>query len=245
MRKGIKNILKILNAADDVDVNEGRIAYFRYREMCVSIQQLFPEYTLEQVVAVLAATSPNNDYVGNLRTTVTILDAHRHGRTYCNASSYGACRRRAFSYLDGVSFLGTVKGEKIRAFYHNILNPIDPFNVTIDGHAVNIWRGMREPLKGLKAFKYKQVAEDYRAVARSVGLLPSQLQAITWFAWKRINKIFYNPPQLHLFEDRSGNFWRTLIHLEEIYKYEQREVKINQPSAPEIDARQLSFTELQ
>jgi hypothetical protein len=210
MNKNFKNILKILDQADAVDINEGRVAYFRYLEVCRQIADRYG-YDLPLVVAVVAATSPNCDYRGNLRSALTIIDAHKNGIPFerITVSSYRQCGERAYSYLDGVDFLGTVKGPKIRAFYTNIMYPLDPHPVTIDGHAINIWRGKRIRLNQIKTFKYEAVAEDYREAARRVRLLPNQLQAITWFTWKRINKIIYNP-QPNFFTHKPDDFWQTL-----------------------------------
>jgi hypothetical protein len=214
------NIRRTLNRASAVDINEGRVAYFRYRELMVAFSEKY-SLPLERVVGAFAALSPNISYYGNLRSLVSVLEAFTKGldRNKITVSSYRACKERAFTYLEGVSFLDTVKGKKTRAFYQNILYPLDPAPVTIDGHAVNIWKNQVKNLKHIGKWKYETVAADYRAIAKQEGILPHQLQAITWFTWKRINNIYYSPPQLHLWQDREGDLWRTLWDVEDIKPY--------------------------
>lgn len=219
---GRENILKVLDRADEVDREEGKVAYPRYNEVLGEIAGLYG-YPLPAVIACFAALSPNNDYVGNLRSAVSVLVGHRAGVPVqeIKVSTYNHCRDRAYTYLSGVSFLDTVVGKKIRSFYLNILDPLDPEPVTIDGHAINIWRGERLPLKTVAhgTTRYEIVATDFRAVAQEAGLLPNQLQAITWFTWKRVHRIIYGGRQLELFTDRSGDFWRTLRRPEDIKPY--------------------------
>lgn len=228
MATGRDNLLAVLNRADSVDIAEGLVAYYRYREVMVSLGEYYG-YSVETVTAVFAATSPNNDYVKNLRSTATLLAGHRAGLGIesLTVSTYGHCGRRAWRYLTGeADFLGTVKGKKIRAFYQNILNPLDPEPVTIDGHAVNAWRGKAVALKKVASgkFDYEEVAQDYRLVARKRGMLPHQLQAIIWFAWKRINRILYNG-QLGFFH--KGDAWKTLIRPEEIKVFGEKKKEMH------------------
>lgn len=169
----LKNITLCLNLASPVEIDEGRLAYFRYRELMERFSRKY-SLPLEYVIAAFAALSPNNSYIGNLRSLVSVLECFTNGtnRDLVRVSSYRACAQRAFNYLEGVSFLDTVGGKKTRAFYQNILYPLDAHPVTIDGHAVNIWKGKRNNLKNLGKWNYDCIAADYRKVAKRTGLLP-------------------------------------------------------------------------
>lgn len=224
MTPGVENLMRVLEQADSIDLAEGRLAYSRYNEVCRRIAERY-DYELEKTIAVFAALSPNNDYRGNIRSTLSVIEGHKTGKSLgrIKISTYNHCRDRAFSYLEGVDFLGTVKGEKIRSFYLNILNPLNPSPVTIDGHAVNAWRGERVNLKTVvreRGFKYDEVADDFRTVAQIALMLPNQLQATIWFTWKRIHRIIYKPRQLHLFRDVSEDFWQTLTTFEDVCAYQ-------------------------
>lgn len=225
MKRGnVKNIMRVMNAADVNDINEGRLSYFRYNEVLTNLADYYG-VPFDKTVAVFAALSPNSDYQGNLRSAASVLKGFIEGVDVelIRVTSYNHCRDRAFSYLGGVDFLATVTGKKIRSFYRNILNPMDPDPVTIDGHAVNIWRGRRAGnLRQVASghFNYETVTVDYRTVAARVGLLPNQVQAITWFTWKRIHNIFYPGGQLEFFADRSADLWRTIQDPADIVPYE-------------------------
>lgn len=205
------NILRVYAQVDRIDREEGLIAYWRYRE---SLQYYATHYQLplSAVVGAFCALSPNNDYMGNLRSLVTILEGRRQGRhvTACTVSTYKACRGRAWNFLNGTDFLEVTKGPKTRNFYMNIFNPDDPEPVTIDGHMACIYIGKRMTMKEVvrARFKYNVVAECFRETAREVDLLPNQLQAMLWFTWKRINNVIYSA-QLDAFA--GDNQWGTRI----------------------------------
>lgn len=208
-----KNIKNVLDRSETTEIDEGRIAFFRYKEVCQNIADFY-DVDFNTCVAVFVALSPNSSYHLNLRSLVSVLDGYKSGRELesVKVATYNHCRDRAWTYLNGVDFLSVVKGKKIRSFYFNIVNPLDPFNVTIDGHAVNIWKNQKVGLKDVAAarFNYEKVADDYRAVALSSSLLPSQVQAITWMSWRRIHNIFYHGAQPSFFGDNS-DLWETLI----------------------------------
>jgi hypothetical protein len=197
---------------DRIDLREGLVAYPRYHG---TLQDLARHYGVPppHVVAAFVALSPNNDYMGNLRSTVTLLEGRHAGAavTACPVTTYNACRDRAWRFLHGEDFLGITKGFKTRSFYRNILDPLDPDPVTIDGHMINMVRGERQTMinvaRSHRPSAYEHIAADVRAVAGEVGLIPCQLQAVLWFTWKRIHNIRFQP-QLDLFT--GDNVWGTI-----------------------------------
>lgn len=74
------------------------------------------------------------------------------------------------------------KGLKTLSFYVNILNPADAFTVTVDTHAIKV-AGIDRDSVGKKL--YNAIADGYREAAEYVGILPQQMQAITWTTWRR------------------------------------------------------------
>ncbi|HEY9282355.1 MAG TPA: hypothetical protein VIP46_02775 [Pyrinomonadaceae bacterium] len=221
---GTDNILSVFRQADQFDLGEGLSAYFHYRQMMESLG-IHYGYPLEQVAAAFSALSPNNDYIGNLRSLVTVLLGHKEGRTpdEITVTSYRACARRAYLYLDGVPFLDHARGPKTRSFFVNIMQPWLPHFVTVDGHMVSVWKGERLRMKEVATSKavssyrrYERVADDFRLVAHRLGILPSQVQAVAWFVWKRINDIVFES-QLSLL--RPGDQWRLHLTPAEIKPY--------------------------
>lgn len=216
-----RHLRKMYEQADDIDRTEGALAYRRYHQV---IQMFADRYDapFDRTLAAFVALSPNSDYFGNLRSLASVLQAHqkRHPQEQATVSTYNHCRARAWGYLTGETrFLDTVKGPKIRAFYHNILDPDCPKHVTIDGHMVCAYRGVELTMKEvlIRGGEYKRIADRTKRLARDLGLLPNQLQAIIWFARKRTRQIKYEP-QLDMFRD-TGDVWRTIITPDEARPY--------------------------
>ena len=220
MNKHCNNIKRVLDAASDIEINEGRLSYFRYNEVTKNFAAFYG-FDHEKTVAVFAALSPNSSYSNNVRSLASVLHGYRDGASVedVKVSTYNHCRNRAWTYLDGVKFLDVVKGKKIRSFYRNILDPLGT-DVTIDGHAVNIWKRQKVTLRDVAArsFNYKRVSDDYRTVAVRVGLIPNQLQGITWFCWRRIHGIVDHKNQPSLF-GADGDMFGTIVDPAECRPY--------------------------
>lgn len=213
----IQRLNDVLEQADAIDVAEGMVAYERYQ----STMRRFADYyrfTLEQTVAAFCALSPNNDYKGNLKSMATLLHGIRDGwgREEITATTYNACRDRAYYFATGRDgFLEKTKGPKTRSFYQNIVNPEDPTPVTVDGHMLGIWCGKRMTMVEAvrERVAYNVVAHGINQVAFGRCLRGNQVQAILWFTWKRLGNVVYEP-QLRLFQD--GDQWETDVRPEDI-----------------------------
>lgn len=194
----------LLDKADAIDLRDGMSAYSTYNKVIHNFAQAYGA-KFEPTLAAFCALSPQNDYYGNLRSLASVLHAVQHSLPIESVvvSTYSHCRNRAYAYLTGASdFLSSVKGLKIRAFYANILDPADPYPVTVDGHMVCAWRGINVPMKvaSVRPPEYDEIAHNVRELASELELIPNQLQAIIWLTRKRLEKIKYNP-QLNLFGD--------------------------------------------
>jgi hypothetical protein len=219
---GIANLEAMLALADGIDRREGKLAYSRYNALMLTIADEF-QIELPKIVAAFVALSPNNDYVGNLRSLVTVLRGIREGREKdaIKVSTYKHCRDRAYWYLTGrFEFLQQAKGPKIRNFYFNITEPFNPEFVTIDGHISALWQGRALTMKQaiIRRRDYKTIADALKELAASVGLIANQLQATLWFARKRTFNIKYDS-QFDLF-DAADDRWRTMQRLSEIRPYQ-------------------------
>ena len=219
-----RNLRHMYEQADADDVREGKLAYERYNAVMREFADAY-DAPLDRTLAAFCALSPNNDYFGNLRSLASVLDGVRRG-VPCDlvtVSTYKHCRDRAYSYVTGdACFLSTSKGPKIRAFYHNILDPYDRRYVTIDGHMKAAYEGramtMKEAIVRTKG-EYDRISNAAKCLARSEGLIPCQLQAIIWFARKRTQRVKYNA-QLRLFGDPS-DVWGTVVRVNEAPPYER------------------------
>lgn len=224
----IANLEQMLHRADAIDVREGLLAYERYHAVMAKIATQY-DAELPRVIAAFCALSPNNDYTGNLRSLITALHGWRHQWSIdvIQVSTYRHCLYRAFDYLAGQrDFLDDAKGLKIRSFYHNVLDPTDNKYVTIDGHMVATWRGqnltMKEAIcKGTR--EYREIADACKQIAFREFMLPNQVQAVIWFARKRLFHIKVgNASQYDLLSPDNQDMWETFRDLDRVKPFPKR-----------------------
>ena len=117
---------------------------------------------------------------------------------------------------------------KVRSFYNNILNPMsDRGDVTIDTHAVAA--GLLQPLGGSAPEvshnlgtmgdtsaitgvmgSYGILADAYREAAAEVGILPREMQSITWEAVRGLFANFKNPKNVKRARTSGKNTTKAL-----------------------------------
>ena len=83
-----------------------------------------------------------------------------------------------------------LNGQKITSFFMDIMGE---FNVTIDGHARNIAYnekvGLTDDRTNIGIREYRALQDAYQDAAKQIGIMPYQLQAITWCAWRDMHGI--------------------------------------------------------
>jgi hypothetical protein len=130
---------------------------------------------------LLAALSPQTAWWLNIELAA---DAYETGRPRRHVSD---ALDKASKILAGIDPEDVLPMErKTGHFYRCILDPADDWTVCVDRHAHDIAVG--QPYgsddRGLSTTsRYNKIADAYRHAAREVGILPQQLQAITWVAW--------------------------------------------------------------
>ena len=186
----IHNIISVYRDADCVQYNEG-LAW--YPDAQKAAHDIAVKYGIAVyiVVAVIAALSPNNKWSRNVTNAATLIDAFLRGDGIdsVKVSTYHAMKRKAWGILaarpDCEGAKAMLKGQKITSFFMDIMGE---FNVTIDGHARNIAYGERVGLtddrSNIGVREYRALQAAYEEAARRVGLMPYQLQAITWRVWR-------------------------------------------------------------
>jgi hypothetical protein len=209
MYDGTLHMNAMLAKADPMDRREGLAAYARYHHVMQVISHKYG-VPLERTVAAFVSLSPNSDYIGNLRSTVSVLHgiANGWGIERVQVSTYRHCLARAWAYANGQArFLERTKGPKVRAFYHNVLDPLDGRHVTIDGHMTAIWRNqeltMRQALVHSRK-EYDAIANCVKRMAFGEYLVPCELQAILWHTRKRLLNIKYTD-QLNIWPHDEPN----------------------------------------
>ena len=186
----IYNITSVYRDADATQYNEGLVWYDDAQKTAyrIALKYDVPVYI---VAAVIAALSPNNKWSRNVTNADALIGAFISGDGLLSVkvSTYNKMKQKAWDILAArPSYNGAkamLKGQKITSFFCDIMGE---FNVTIDGHARNIAYGERIGLTddrtniGKKEYRALQAA--YEAAAERLGLMPYQLQAITWRVWR-------------------------------------------------------------
>jgi len=186
----IHNITSVYRDADETQHAEGLLWYDNAQKAAYHIAAKYG-IAVYIVVAVIAALSPNNKWSRNVTNAATLIAAFIRGDGIdaVKVSTYHAMKRKAWAILaarpdyDGAKAM--LKGQKITSFFMDIMGE---FNVTIDGHARNIAYGERIGLTddrtNIGVREYRALQAAYEEAARRVGLMPYQLQAITWRVWR-------------------------------------------------------------
>ena len=184
------NITCVYRDADETQHAEGLLWYENAQKAAHDIAVKY-DIAVYIVAAVIAALSPNNKWSRNLTNADALIGAFIRGDGIdsVKVSTYHAMKRKAWDILaarpDYETAKKMLKGQKITSFFCDIMGE---FNVTIDGHARNIAYGERVGLtddrSNIGVREYRALQAAYEEAARRVGLMPYQLQAITWRVWR-------------------------------------------------------------
>ena len=184
------NITCVYRDADEDQHAEGLLWYEQAKREAyhIAMKHDVPVYI---TVAVIAALSPNNKWARNLVNADALIGAFVNGDGLLSVkvSTYHKMKQKAWDILMArPSYNGAkamLKGQKITSFFCDIMGE---FNVTIDGHARNIAYGERISLtddrSNIGVREYRALQAAYEAAAERLGLMPYQLQAITWRVWR-------------------------------------------------------------
>lgn len=186
MQHGIENILRTWQHSTDLERLEGLQWYRTAQQDCIPLHS-----NLEIACGVVAAISPGLKWAVNIEAARRIIA----GQSVAGLGRiWGKNYAKAIAIIGGTSpdtVLGQKKqsGMKVRAFYACLINPENWVSVVIDVHAYSVWTGERytlETMVSLTKRQYDNVASDYRRVADRLNVLPHQVQATTWLAWRRL-----------------------------------------------------------
>lgn len=218
------NIRNVAEQATQAERDGGKMAYRDYHRIMSDVAK---RYGVEVyiVTGVFCALSPNSDWMGNLRSMITMVKGFTDGWPIedITVTTYHANRERAWRLMQGESFTDVFKGLKVINFFQSIVNPRHPEAVTVDGHIANVVRNQKNGMwySGLNNTEYKRVKTAVQKVALDMRLLPSQLQAILWFTWKRIHNVI--PADASEMFDREFNSLRPYINTARFQPFPRKE----------------------
>ncbi len=162
---------------------------------------------ISPLAAAFAALSPNNNEQSNIMAlrymclNIKYGSRHRSSDPY-TVSAYGHAREKARDILlTGDASL--LSGQKVRPFYHNVMNCQNSDYVTIDGHMRNLLDGRVRGLKTVPDMtrkEYDGLGDKIREFARTHVVINSppggdwsapRVQATLWLIWRRLIKPYF------------------------------------------------------
>lgn len=177
-KAGIHNIDNVIRNATPSQISRGIRWYSWYQHECIRTIGL----VLESSVGIASAWSVQRSPANALRQIVAYLNDGRIGH-------FGRIIGQVEAIRNGADPLEILTGDKVRSFYACLLDPENPSDVAIDGHAWCAYIGERIATSSVRVPKagsarHNACKDAYRIVADRHDLTPSQCQAIAWVAWR-------------------------------------------------------------
>jgi len=171
-------ILRVYDNSTDAMRIAGELWYQEANEEC---RTLALEFGIRhaQAIGIVAALSPNMRWERNVLAAREMLQGNMR-------VTYPANVGKACGILADRDPMDVLGGNKVRSFYQNILSGGYDEAVTVDGHASNIARGIRQPIARTTVTnrQYGIIARAYRNAATRRNLTPPAMQATVWLAWR-------------------------------------------------------------
>ena len=197
----IKNIINIYNLSTPEEIKHD-VTW--YKKAYIESKKLALKYDIpiHIVIGVIAGLSPNNKWDRNIENADTMINAFINGNAIesFKVSTYNKMKQKAWLILETMpnydETITILNGKKIVSFYKNING--DETEITIDGHARNIFyndrQGLTTPKTNITKLEYAKIQKAYLKASKKIKVNGSvlkayELQAITWLAWKRIHNI--------------------------------------------------------
>ena len=196
----VENIISVYRMATPEEKRDGIVWYANAYADCKRIA-VDCDVPIHIVVGVVAALSPNNKWDRNVTNARDLIEGYLNGDYVENikVSTYNAMKNKAWSILetmpDNDNVITILNGQKITSFYRNIMGHD---TCTVDGHAKNIFYGVRHGLTDDKTNvgkrEYREISQAYVDAGKKVRvngrpLKAFEIQAITWVVWRRIHNI--------------------------------------------------------
>jgi hypothetical protein len=184
----ISRILDVYERATDTQLSSGVKWYEKANNLATEMQEKYPDRlkTVGHAAGVLAALSPNEGWVTNVRNAWKLLETGKCLSLPRSQEDAGfiiaGFDPRWVLFRGGVNF-------KVQSFYQNIAEPEITGPVTIDRHAKGILYD--DPnIVDVKPHASREQYDFYKLMytkaAAEVGVMPHQLQAVTWLAWRGV-----------------------------------------------------------
>ena len=194
-KRCVDNIIKVYN--DNTVSHDGIAWYDEAHELANTMAVEFKLTTL-QVAGIIASLSPLKSWHENKKIARQFC-INGNGKHTQNMRDKAKQIKLYNSSLEREFILATLNGNKISNFFLNIAYPKADNHVTIDRHAISVVLGRsinEHEGKGITDNQYEFIASCYRDASKILGILPNQVQSVTWVKWREIknNSKFVNVP---------------------------------------------------
>lgn len=173
-RRYVANILATYNRATEDQMIKGKAWY----PVAHDLATMIADGDTRMGAGVIAALSANKSWSEN---TKIATRAFASGKATGHVKDAILKATRIMNGADPADVLPM--SLKTGNFYRCIADPFDPDAVVIDRHAhdIAIGKALGNADRGLSSKgRYAALADCYRTAAGKLGILPSELQAITW-----------------------------------------------------------------
>lgn len=191
---GVQNIKAVYNSANEDEKNFWGDWYFAAKDNVAKLSEKY-SLPLEVVAAVVAVLSPGNRWITNLHAANQLIAGYQNAKRdgvdlVIKTNAYPENVKKAIEILK-TGDVSLVTGPKVTVFFNSLVDPLkSASNLVLDGHAINIWRGEKRRLKGIRLTNQQRerMLQDYHTAANELGISVQSLQAVTWYIWKYTNK---------------------------------------------------------
>ncbi|MCB1711802.1 MAG: hypothetical protein KDH96_04760 [Candidatus Riesia sp.] len=186
--KLVQNILEVFyqcSSEDKVDwyVDANNFAGYLEKEYFKELKGNFNQ-RMAKSCGIIAALSPLKTWEENKKIAESFLKQGKakHTKLFTNKA-----KDILTSTGTEEEIVAILKGDKISAFFLNILNPKDSSFLTIDRHAICIALGREatENEKKLTTSQYRFFELAYTIASSKVGVRPILMQSSTWVRWRK------------------------------------------------------------
>ena len=190
MRKANKNIIKIFESATEEEYTAGLNWFNGARDIANKMAIDF-NIPIKKVAAIISILSPAVKWESNILDARNLLQGWSENKQDAvKTTGYGHNKAKAIRVLeykdDNFKFPISAGSFKTLCFYENIVDP-SSLRATIDRHAAKVYYGAKRSGRiNLSGKKYLMIEKSFINTSEYLNLLPCQLQAITWVAYKRL-----------------------------------------------------------
>lgn len=177
------NIEEIYQQVTLQEYQDGLRWYTEAHSFCEDVSKQY-NVPLLNICGVVSALSPQKEWNHNKHITHLYLQGiSKHTKVQIEKANRII---KSSSFAEISNHLG---GNKTRNFFGNLMYPKDPHFVCLDRHMVKVCTGLYVDV--IRGPMYNRLKSVFKDVSLHFGLLPVELQGITWLTEKRV-KIKYN-----------------------------------------------------